>query len=152
MEMLQERLGPVEGESGEQEVTNPGESDRLKALFRARGLDLSDEEFQNLMMTEEGQEMAQGLQQMEQLTTTIEAQKVALAEQTAAGDAMREKAEQLRGTLAERGIHVADDESAAMACQDVVQSTKSTAPVATFGNAGRAGGEMSQTPGPGSYD
>ena len=34
----------------------------------------------------------------------------------------------------------------------MVQSTKSTAPVATFGNAGRAGGEMSQTPGPGSYD
>jgi len=33
-----------------------------------------------------------------------------------------------------------------------VQSTKSTAPVATFGNAGRAGGRGAQTPGPGSYD
>ena len=128
MEMLQERLGPAEEESGEQEVTNPGETDRLKALFRARGLDLSDEEFQNLMLTEEGQEMAQGLQQMEQLTTTIQAQKAALAEQTAAGDAMREKAEQLRGALAERGVHVADDQSPGMASQDVVQSTQSSSP------------------------
>ena len=34
----------------------------------------------------------------------------------------------------------------------MVQSTKSTAPVATFGNAGRAGGRGAQTPGPGSYD
>ena len=106
LESVQKQLEEAENSNNKQIKSletdaPPAQLEKLQKMFQERGLNLTKEEFKQLMETEEGKEMAAGIEQMNLLQQTIALQKEQLKAQEEQQNNMKRKAAHLRSLISE---------------------------------------------------
>ena len=106
LESVQKQLEEAENSNNKQIKSletdaPPAQLEKLQKMFQERGLNLTKEEFKQLMETEEGKEMVAGIEQMNLLQQTIALQKEQLEAQEEQQNNMKRKAAHLRNLISE---------------------------------------------------